>query len=82
MAARLSGGEKVGAGRIGELLERAGLPTRPPPIPASDLLAAMGMDKKVQQKQLRFVLLRTLGDAFVTSDYDAKQLDEVLGAAS
>ena len=40
------------------------------------------MDKKVQQKQLRFVLLRALGDAIVTSDYDAERLDEVLEAAS
>jgi 3-dehydroquinate synthase len=38
----------------------------------------MGMDKKVQQKRLRFVLLRGLGEAFVTSDYDAARLDAVL----
>lgn len=82
MAAQLSGGEGAGARRIAELLERAGLPTRPPAVPASNLLAAMGMDKKVQQKQLRFVLLRSLGDAVVTSDYDAERLDEVLEAAS
>ena len=81
MAARLSGGDGAAAGRIGALLERAGLPTRPPVIAASDLLAAMGMDKKVKQKQLRFVLLRTIGDAIVTSDYDALRLDEILEAA-
>jgi 3-dehydroquinate synthase len=78
MAAQLSSGDIALAERIGNLLERAGLPTRPPAIDALDLLAAMGMDKKVQQKRLRFVLLRGLGEAFVTSDYDAARLDAVL----
>ncbi len=82
MAARLSGGDGASAERLGKLLERAGLPVRPPAIAANDLLAAMGMDKKVQKKQLRFVLLRTLGDAIVTSSYDAARLDDVLEAAS
>jgi len=81
MAAELSAGDTALAVRIGELLERAGLPTRPPAIPPAKLLAAMGLDKKVQRKQLRFVLLRGLGEAFVTSDYDTARLDAVLAAA-
>lgn len=80
MAAQLSSGDIALAERIGNLLARAGLPTRPPAFPALDLLAAMGMDKKVQQKRLRFVLLRGLGEAFVTSDYDAARLDAVLAS--
>jgi len=80
MAAQLSSGDIALAERIANLLERAGLPTRPPAIDALDLLAAMGMDKKVQQKRLRFVLLRGLGEAFVTSDYDAARLDAVLAS--
>jgi len=81
MAARLGACDEGVARRIETLLERAGLPTKPPAIPASDLRAAMGMDKKVQRKQLRFVLLRTLGEAFVTSDYDRERLNAVLEAA-
>ena len=81
MAAQLGGGNEAGEERLRKLLERAGLPTRPPAIAADDMLAAMGMDKKVQQKQLRFVLLRALGDAIVTGDYDAGRLDHILGAA-
>jgi 3-dehydroquinate synthase len=81
MAAELSGGDETGLGRLETLLERAGLPTRPPAIAAADLLAAMGMDKKVMQKRLRFVLLRALGDAFVTSEYDAARLDAILETA-
>ncbi len=78
MAAQLSAVDNALAERIGNLLERAGLPTRPPAIAGTDLLAAMGMDKKVQQKRLRFVQLRSLGEAFVSSDYDAARLDAVL----
>ena len=81
MAAQLSTADAALATRIETLLERAGLPTRPPAIAATDLMAAMGMDKKVQQKQLRFVLLRTLGDAFVTGDYDTDRLDALVEAA-
>ena len=41
----------------------------------------MSRDKKVQQKQLRFVLLDELGSAQVTSDYDDARLTRVLEAA-
>jgi len=82
MAAQLSTDDEALRDRIERLLDRAGLPTRPPAIAATDFMAAMGMDKKVQKKQLRFVLLRALGDAFVTSDYDTARLDAVVEAAS
>jgi 3-dehydroquinate synthase len=81
MAAQLSASDAAVARRIARLLERAGLPSRPPAIAANDLLAAMSLDKKVQGKQLRFVLLRSLGDAFITSDYDTARLETVLEEA-
>ena len=40
------------------------------------------MDKKVLDKKLRFVVLETLGSAWVTSDYDRSVLDEVLEATN
>lgn len=42
------------------------------------LLALMGQDKKVVDGQLRFVLARGIGDAFVTSDVPAQTVLEVL----
>jgi len=79
MAADLSGigGDEVA--RLQNLIEAAGLPVSPPAIGAEKMLSAMQLDKKVQAKQIRFVLLRTLGDAYVTSDYDAGRLNQVLG---
>ena len=79
MAARLSGVDDT---RLRNLVEAAGLPVDAPAIPADDWMSAMGMDKKVQGKQLRFVLLRELGDAYVTSDYDASRLAELTGQAA
>lgn len=81
MAAELSG---IAAGeleRLQRLIDAAGLPGRPPAIGAQAMLDAMGMDKKVLQKQLRFVLLSKLGEAIVTSSYDESRLRRVLEAA-
>ncbi len=80
MAAELSGIEADATTRLRNLLASAGLPTTPPAIDSERWHDAMGMDKKVQQKQLRFVLLRTLGDAWITSDYDEGRLQALTGA--
>ncbi len=82
MAARLSGLEDSDVDRLRKLVARAGLPIEPPSLAADDWMAAMGMDKKVQQKRLRFVLLKTLGDAYTSSDYDHALLDRILRGAA
>ena len=63
------------------LVSNGGLPISPPGVGAEKLLAAMGRDKKVLGKSLRFVLLRDIGDAFVTADYDKALLRELCEAA-
>ena len=45
---------------------------------AEGLLALMGQDKKVVDGQLRFVLARGIGAAFVTGDVPRAQVLEVL----
>ena len=82
MAAMLSDIGKEDVARLIDLLRRAGLPVKPPAIGADAMTDAMGMDKKVLGKQLRFVLLKQLGDAFVSADYDQERLSltlEVVG---
>ena len=78
MAARLSGLAAGELERLTGVIAAAGLPTQPPGIASDDWLAAMGMDKKVQGKQLRFVLLDAIGQCRVSSDYDDERLNEIL----
>lgn len=82
MAAELSGIVEAESGRLRTLIERAGLPVRPPAIGAEAMLDAMGLDKKALSKKLRFVVLDKLGDARVTEDYDAKRLTRALAATN
>lgn len=82
MAAMLSDISKEDVARLIDLLRRAGLPVKPPAIGAGAMLEAMRLDKKVLGKQLRFVLLKQLGDAFLSADYDPDRLSltlEVVG---
>lgn len=78
MAAELSGIGDDERERLRKLVEAAGLPACPPAIGAAKMRAAMESDKKIREKKIRFVLLHSLGEAYVTSDYDAGKLDRVL----
>ena len=68
------------ARRIKALLQRLDLPVVPPALPADDMLAAMSLDKKVQQGRLRLVLVEALGAVTVTENIDADALRQTLGA--
>ena len=81
MAAELSDLDQAAEERIGGLIRAAGLPVAPPAIDADKLRAAMERDKKVQAKQLRVVLLRSIGHAYVSSDYSESRLKKVLQKA-
>ena len=82
MAAELSGLPDDDVTRLRDLIARAGLPTAPPAIGAQQMLDAMSLDKKARKKTLRFVLLRELGAAFLTSDYDESRLQSILRAGA
>ena len=81
MAARLSELDQADVERLRALLRAANLPVEPPAVGSQAMLDAMGMDKKVLDKQLRFVVLDKLGRAAITSAYDRSVLDEVLRVA-
>jgi len=80
MAARLSGLDDDDLGRLEKLVARAGLPVKPPPIAEEDWQSAMGMDKKVVGKRLRFVLLQGIGACEVTTEYEQQRLLSLLRA--
>ena len=62
-----------------ELLSRAGLPISPPDnITVEQYLDVMAIDKKTLDGNIRLVLLRALGEAFVTADYSPDKLQQTL----
>lgn len=64
--------------RIKRVLTLASLPLTPPTIDVQTALGLMGHDKKVKHGQIRLILLKSLGNAVLTNDFDAKLLTEVL----
>ncbi len=68
--------------RIKRVLVSANLPIVPPPIAVQTALSLMGHDKKVKQGQIRLILLKSLGKAVLTNDFDAQLLTEVLSQYS
>lgn len=84
MAARMSHDsgvlETADLQRIVHLIERLGLPTHIPGLSPEVMLEHMRIDKKVLDGQIRLVLLRAIGQAFVTADYDGRRLHQTLEA--
>ena len=66
--------------RLNRLLRRANLPQRAPEVSAEAALDAMRIDKKVKAGRIRLVLLRRIGEAFVTAEYPDDALDAMLAA--
>jgi 3-dehydroquinate synthase len=64
---------------IRRLLSKAGLPVTPPESMSSDdFMRYMSVDKKVLDGSLRLVLMKSLGEAVVTADFDHSALQHVL----
>jgi 3-dehydroquinate synthase len=68
--------------RVRKLFERAGLPTTAPYMPVEQYLDLMGLDKKVVDGKVRFILLKALGQAVITSAIPAELLRATLEACS
>lgn len=64
--------------RIQSLYARAGLTRLPPELGSATYLRLMGLDKKVEAGKMRFILLRGIGDAFITADIPPGLLEETL----
>ena len=64
--------------RLITLVEKAGLPARMPDLDTSAILKAMRHDKKVESGQVRFVLLKEIGDVIVSDEVSPVLVAEVL----
>lgn len=61
------------------ILSKAGLPVVPPQsMQAQDFLKYMRVDKKTIDGQIRLVLIKSLGDAIVTSEFPSQVLNAIL----
>lgn len=61
------------------LLHRARLPVQGPKLGVDRYLELMGHDKKVDGGRIRFILLRNIGEAFISDAVPRNVLDTVLG---
>jgi len=68
--------------RVRALLKSAGLPLDPPGFGLERYLELMGHDKKVTDGRIRFVLLKRIGEAFVTDQVPREALADVLSTGA
>ena len=66
--------------RVDAILSAAGLPTHAPDLGFDRYFELMGHDKKVEDGRIRFILLKRVGEAFVSADVPRAALAEVLDA--
>jgi 3-dehydroquinate synthase len=66
------------AGRIGSLLERAGLPVAASGIDPKRMRQLMSIDKKAREGRIHFVLLERLGAATLRADVPAAAIERTL----
>jgi len=78
MSQRLGGLSEADVERVRKLLERAGLRTEAPRIGAARAASFMSADKKVKAGRVRLVLLRSIGEAYVSGDYPDAALHDTL----
>ncbi|MCP3687703.1 MAG: 3-dehydroquinate synthase [Gammaproteobacteria bacterium] len=65
--------------RVTSLLEKCALPIKSPPeMTVAQYLQTMAIDKKAVNGSIKFVLLKKLGQAFVTDDYQQDSLEQTL----
>jgi 3-dehydroquinate synthase len=63
------------------LLERLGLPVKPPTLALATWLEFMGRDKKNEDGRITLILLDDLGRASVVKDTPARALEDFLAAS-
>jgi 3-dehydroquinate synthase len=82
LAAELSGRmgllSAADVARVRRHFVQARLPVRAPDLGVDRYLELMGHDKKVQSGQVRLILLRSLGEAFMTAEFPHQALVDVL----
>ena len=66
------------SGRLKNLIEKAGLLTDMPGLKMKEITLAMKHDKKVQRDKIRFVLLESIGKAFIIDEVGQDLVEQVV----
>ena len=82
LSRRLGGLTATDAGRVVDLIRRAGLPTTVHGISPQQFTALMGMDKKAAAGRTRFIVLDRIGAASIRDDVSAGDLNDTLATAA
>lgn len=64
--------------RVKQIIQRANLPIVCPQIPLDEFLGLMALDKKVLSGKLRLILLKQVGQAVITRDFDLESLQQTI----
>ena len=64
--------------RLKRVIEKAGLPTEMPNLKMEDITQSMKHDKKVLRDKVRFILLKSIGSAFITDEVSSDLVEQVL----
>ncbi|WP_297809122.1 3-dehydroquinate synthase [uncultured Methylophaga sp.] len=79
LSARMGWMSESDVSRIKTLFEQAGLPvTGPKGMSPQQFMDLMAVDKKVQDGVIRLILLRGIGKAVISDDYDKAKLQQTL----
>jgi 3-dehydroquinate synthase len=70
--------DKNEVSRIKSLIDRASLPTELPSLQLERLIQAMKHDKKILQGKIRFVLPKSVGEAFITEEVTPSLIEQTL----
>jgi 3-dehydroquinate synthase len=70
--------EETEVPRLERLIVAAGLPVKMPELDRETVMQAMQHDKKVRDDKIRFVLLKSIGNAFISDEVDPAMVREVL----
>jgi 3-dehydroquinate synthase len=83
LSARLGWMDRSSVARTRTLIAAAGLPVGPPrEMSPERFRALMAVDKKILDGRLRLVLMKGIGKALVTADFDPVKLEQTLAAAA
>lgn len=64
--------------RLKKVIEQAGLPAKMPDFKLEEIMQVMKHDKKIRQDKVRFVLLKSIGNVFITDEVNLSLVEQVL----